>query len=138
MTVRRVVHLPDSPQAAVLARGVVRDMIRGAGMCDQDGDTLLMTSEIVTNAIQHSRQTDHAGRRSFTLDARVSAGQIRVEVRDPDQSGPVLRNAELTATHGRGLMIVQALAKEWGVVATEQSGKTVWFTLALEREVQHV
>jgi anti-sigma regulatory factor (Ser/Thr protein kinase) len=128
------VHLPDEPCAAALARAVVLGLIQRAGMLDQDGDALLMTSEVVTNAIQHARQTHRDEPRSIMLDARVTSDQLRVEVHDPDQHGPELTNAGPTATHGRGLMIVQALAKEWGVVRTGPSGKTVWFTLALERE----
>ncbi|MCP9956715.1 ATP-binding protein [Streptomyces sudanensis] len=82
----------------------------------------LLTSELVTNALVH---TAHGAVVTATLDG----GVLRVEVRDFAPEPPAPRvPAPDGGTHGRGLLLVQALADEWGVRA-QGVGKTVWFEL---------
>ncbi|MGW7433249.1 ATP-binding protein [Streptomyces sp. NPDC054861] len=82
----------------------------------------LLLTELVTNALVH---TDGP-----TVDVRVYAEDthLKIKVSDgapygrlPSPSGPY-------AEHGRGLIIVDALAKEWGV---SEDRATVWCTLPL-------
>ncbi|MGI5340706.1 ATP-binding protein [Streptomyces sp. CA-181903] len=116
----------------------------------------LLTSELVTNALVH---TDGGAVVTAVLGGGASAvvrGLLRVEVRDTLPRRPVLRASESgppvreggsrtdegrcagdedrcagAATSGRGLLLVQALADDWGV-RTHGTGKTVWFELAAE------
>jgi DNA-binding NarL/FixJ family response regulator len=81
----------------------------------------LLVTELVTNVILHT---------SATPDVRVSLlkDRVHVEVRDSD---PVPGRPSLpapTATSGRGLHLVDALAGAWGSVEVP-GGKVVWFDL---------
>ncbi|MFJ8312742.1 MULTISPECIES: ATP-binding protein [unclassified Streptomyces] len=82
----------------------------------------LLTSELVTNALVH---TDHGA----VVTATVGEAGLRVEVRDfvaalPTPHAPSADDG----THGRGLLLVQALADAWGV-HEHGMGKVVWFEL---------
>ncbi|MFE4593224.1 ATP-binding protein [Streptomyces laurentii] len=82
----------------------------------------LLTSELVTNALVH---TDHGA----VVTATVVPEQLRVEVRDfvPGIDPPRVPYAD-DGTHGRGLVLVEALADSWGV-ENQGVGKVVWFEL---------
>jgi hypothetical protein len=54
-----------------------------------------------------------------------------VEVRDFASHGPALSGPAADGTHGRGLVLVQALADAWGVSAHEV-GKSVWYELGAD------
>lgn len=81
----------------------------------------LLTSELVTNALIH---TD----RGAVVTAGVGPAGLRVEVRDFTAGQPEPGRAGDESTHGRGLVLVQALADAWGV-RTHEVGKSVWFEL---------
>ncbi|MEV6247309.1 ATP-binding protein [Streptomyces sp. NPDC051742] len=86
----------------------------------------LLTSELVTNALVH---TEHGA----VVTATVVPEQLRVEVRDfvpglaPSLVPPLVPPAD-DGTHGRGLILVEALADSWGV-EDHGAGKVVWFEL---------
>lgn len=82
----------------------------------------LLTSELVTNALVH---TEHGA----VVTATVEPDQLRVEVRDfvPGLDAPREPVAD-DGTHGRGLILVEALADSWGV-ENHDVGKVVWFEL---------
>ncbi|WP_329390514.1 ATP-binding protein [Streptomyces sp. NBC_01351] len=86
----------------------------------------LLITELVTNALVHTDQ-------GAEVSASLAAGRLRVEVRDYANRRPRPRTYVPTAddgTHGRGLMLVQALADQWGVDAPDLGrGKVVWFEL---------
>jgi anti-sigma regulatory factor (Ser/Thr protein kinase) len=88
----------------------------------------LLTSELVTNAIMHSRSRQHGGAVQVVI--AESAGGVRVEVSDQgsEMTAPVVRS-EVFASDGHGLFLVQALADQWGYVRKD-NGTTVWFWLA--------
>jgi anti-sigma regulatory factor (Ser/Thr protein kinase) len=81
----------------------------------------LMVSELSTNAVKHARTT-------FDVTVLVSGDEVRVEVNDEDERAPVMRRPAPTDVGGRGLVIVHALADDWGV-DIHDGDKTVWFSL---------
>ncbi|WP_232246752.1 ATP-binding protein [Kitasatospora mediocidica] len=83
----------------------------------------LLLSELVTNALLH---TPHGARVDVLLDVR---GRLRVEVRDDSVQLPRPRRAADTDTSGRGLVLVEALADDWGV-RLRGDAKITWFELA--------
>jgi anti-sigma regulatory factor (Ser/Thr protein kinase) len=85
-------------------------------------DVVLCISELVTNALQAS--CDHA-----TVEIAINAGRVRVVVTDNGLGWPTLQQPGPAESHGRGLMIVSALADTWGVESLNAS-KTVWAELA--------
>ncbi|HLQ52845.1 MAG TPA: ATP-binding protein [Streptosporangiaceae bacterium] len=89
---------------------------------------ILLTSEIVTNAVLHSNSRRPGGI-VLVVVSEISAG-LRVEVADngSDLSTPVVRG-DIYASDGHGLYLVQALADQWGYISDE-TGTTVWFWLS--------
>jgi anti-sigma regulatory factor (Ser/Thr protein kinase) len=103
----------------------VQDLLSADGCSSDDLDlVLLLTSELVTNAVRH-------GAPPIGLRVQHCGASLRVEVRDAgDAFGPGWTLAEdLTAEGGRGLALVEALATSWGCLAQDDLtiGKTVWF-----------
>jgi anti-sigma regulatory factor (Ser/Thr protein kinase) len=95
----------------------------------------LLVSELITNAINrpgsgHRTATsiDKVERVALTL--RLMPGQVVIEVFDNDPHSPVLTYAADDAESGRGLMLVQALSKEWGHHFPPSGGKTVYCILS--------
>jgi anti-sigma regulatory factor (Ser/Thr protein kinase) len=88
----------------------------------------LCVSELVTNAIVH------AGGR---IEVRASLdGALVVSVRD--HGGPAADAApdpdpDPLRVHGRGLLLVEALADRWGS-ERDAVGTSVWFSLELDDE----
>ncbi len=81
----------------------------------------LLVSELATNAVVHA---------GSTIRLRIGVGDdIRVEVRDASDDGPVVVEFEPDRESGRGLAIVTTLADSWDWKPLP-SGKVVWFALA--------
>lgn len=81
---------------------------------------ILLTSELVTNALTHAHS-------AITLVLRTNGGTFRVEVTDESSRTPLRRAAPPDATSGRGLALVDAMAESWGVNSIANNGKMVWF-----------
>ncbi|NNN34641.1 ATP-binding protein [Streptomyces sp. S3(2020)] len=82
----------------------------------------LVVSELVTNAVRHGRGNP-VGFRVISSD-----GELRIEVTDGNPAPARLRNAGEAAENGRGLLLIAALAKEWGV---SPDGRMTWCSLAI-------
>jgi DNA-binding NarL/FixJ family response regulator len=115
-------ELPHDVLAPREARAVVRQLLRGWGYHELVDDAALVVSELVTNAVEH---TDS----SCAMLVNRSGRGVRIEVRDEGAGTPDPRPQSATAEHGRGLMIVSALARAWGVDSAPPT-KTVWVELA--------
>jgi anti-sigma regulatory factor (Ser/Thr protein kinase) len=122
--------------AAAGARSVVEDAIR-AWRVPVDADVaILLTSELVTNAVTHGTPT--AG--TFVLlTIACDTACLRVDVHDGSGDLPVLDTGLIDeslaeAETGRGLLLVTSLSAEWGFYRTP-AGKAVYFTLQLQRDV---
>lgn len=115
--------LPGDARCAGFARRAVARALTASG-CDVDNDAvLLLTSELVTNALLHA---------SPPLGLLVTSvtGVIRVEVVDGSPAVPMQRMNSLMATSGRGIELTDMLADRWGYAVDEEAGtKSVWFEL---------
>jgi PAS domain S-box-containing protein len=116
---------------------VLRATLDGAGVAEDTVDTaLLLTSELVTNAVLHARSDVQV---RVVVDS--TRNDVRVEVHDESAMLPASRAHALDSMTGRGLHIVGQLADDYGVdvdgsTGTRSSnggGKTVWFSLAAVR-----
>ena len=89
---------------------------------------VLLTSELVTNAVLHSDSRDGGG--PVTVVVARLGGWLRIEVSDTGsaRSAPVVKN-DVCASSGHGLFLVDALAQDWGY-SQRESRTTVWFSLA--------
>ncbi|MFI7464615.1 ATP-binding protein [Nonomuraea sp. NPDC049646] len=122
------VRLPGVPSQVSRARGLVTAAL-GRDHPFHD-DVVLLTSELATNAILHTRSGDGG---SFTVSVLSSDTTVRVCVADGGADGPpcVCRTAP-QATSGRGLPLIEALSHRWGFVR-EGGSTTVWFELTQAR-----
>ncbi|MDX3387874.1 ATP-binding protein [Streptomyces niveiscabiei] len=85
-------------------------------------EVLLVVSELVTNAVRHGKGLP------ATLHVQCSHGELRIDVTDENPAPARRRIASDADENGRGLELVGALAKEWGVSA---DGRTTWCSLPL-------
>jgi anti-sigma regulatory factor (Ser/Thr protein kinase) len=122
------VRLTTGPGAAAEARRQVRAAIRAWDLPFDQDVAVLLTSELVTNAIRH----EVTG--IVMLSITCSCGQLRVDVHDTSRFLPMLIDAPVDAETGRGLMLVSTLSAEWGFYRTP-AGKAVYFTVAFQPEV---
>jgi hypothetical protein len=118
----RRIGLAAGPAAACEARRQVRAAIDDWDVPVDPEVAVLLTSELVTNAIQHQ-----AGA-SITVTISCVCDQLRVAVHDTSRRVPVPVDAPADAEAGRGLMLVASLATDWGFNRTG-AGKEVYFTL---------
>lgn len=87
------------------------------------GDIELLASELLTNAVVHTK-TDQV---SVLITMDEIRRILRVAVSDDGSGGAVLIPAEDPMSEsGRGLLLLQVIAADWGVEADSVS-RTVWF-----------
>lgn len=123
----RVVSLPYLAASVPQARSLLRDDLVSAALPEETvADALVVLSELLANALRHARP--------------LASGQVRtawtirpaeVEIRVTDGGGPnhpVVNPPSTSAPSGRGLAIVAALARQWGV-EREGPGVTVYAVL---------
>lgn len=114
------------PSAPFWARRHTRAALQAWRMHSDTIETAeLLVSELVTNAINAAApRPGNIERVCFTL--RVRADRIVIEVTDSNLSPPVITDASGDAESGRGLILVQALSKDWGHYLPPSGGKTVY------------
>ena len=81
---------------------------------------LLLASELVTNAVVHTRSAD------VEVRATCNGDTLRVAVDDDDAAAPSVAGQAGCGPTGTGLSLVDALAARWGWEPTS-GGKRVWF-----------
>lgn len=113
-------------RCVALARMELRKALAGWGLSVLEESAVLVLSELLTNAVRHARVSP--GREIETRFLVVSGG-LRVEVHDASSDRPERRTLDPDAVDGRGLVLVAALADEWGVGERGGLGKLVWATL---------
>jgi anti-sigma regulatory factor (Ser/Thr protein kinase) len=82
----------------------------------------LVANELLANAIVHAHSAP-------VLSLTEAGSDLMLRVADDSPSLPVARSAVPDETGGRGLMLVEALADQWGCEPSS-SGKVVWVTFA--------
>ncbi|MFF1691239.1 MULTISPECIES: SpoIIE family protein phosphatase [unclassified Streptomyces] len=129
ITARAAATFDPVGRSVATARAFVRDTLQGWGFPDIIDDAVVLTSELVTNAVVH------AGTSAEVLCLRTDDG-VRIEVADryPEREIPLQQSAINMGSPdregGRGLQLCAALATRWGVDYTP-THKLVWFQLAL-------
>ena len=114
--------LERSPAEAQRARREVAEVCDGVPE-DVLGTAQLLTSELFTNALDH-------GHGAITLEVVCLPDSLLVEVSDANPERPQVKPMTVNDVRGRGLMIMDALAEDWGVEPAEDGqGKKVWFKL---------
>jgi anti-sigma regulatory factor (Ser/Thr protein kinase) len=138
------IALALGPDAPGKARRAVRSVLDACGVRNVDlrADAALVASELVTNAVRHGG--DRLGL-ELDVDLPSAAGDpdpdvtegapvtVRVAVRDGSAvlPRPQVVDDALADAHesGRGLVLVAAVADDWGTETTPEGGKRVWALL---------
>jgi anti-sigma regulatory factor (Ser/Thr protein kinase) len=121
------VDFPRELQAPGEARKLVKRFEPLVGS-ERLADLVLLTSELVTNAVKY-------GAGGLTLHAAVRNGRLRVEVVDGGTGFPAQETADardpndLELVGGWGLPIVKSLASDWG---SHEGFAHVWFEFDLD------
>ncbi len=102
------------------ARRLARRALARWGLEDLNDAVELLVSEVVTNAVRYAS-------RPVTL-RLLRTEVLRCEVGDDSPQLPRQRRARDTDEGGRGLFLVNRLARRWGATRLS-TGKVVWFEL---------
>lgn len=113
-------HLDPEETAPRQARRLARKALARWDMEDLTDSVELLVSEVVTNAVRYASKP--VSLRLLRTDV------LRCEVGDDVPQLPRLRQARATDEGGRGLYLVNRLARRWGATRLS-TGKVVWFEL---------
>lgn len=111
-------YLDPEDAAPGRARRLARRALSRWGLEDLTDSVELLVSEVVTNAVRYAS-------RPITL-RLLRTDVLRCEVGDDVPQLPRLRQARATDEGGRGLYLVNRLARRWGATRLS-TGKVVWF-----------
>jgi anti-sigma regulatory factor (Ser/Thr protein kinase) len=117
--------LPSLPEASIEARRFVRETAAGDVQPQVLDDALLLTSELVTNAVRHA---GHAIEDPIEVEVSVDDEALRVTVRDKGPGFDPARPREQGEEGGLGYHLVKAISSRWGVERTAV-GTHVWFEI---------
>ncbi len=109
----------EAPGAA--RRAVVEALTARAYPPDLRDVAELLVSELVTNALQHAPG-------GVQLELSMCPPRTRVAVIDQSPAQPVVRHSGPDEVDGRGLLLVESLATDWGW-QERRGGNQVWFEL---------
>jgi anti-sigma regulatory factor (Ser/Thr protein kinase) len=106
------------------ARDWARSLLSHGGPSPILDDTLLLLSEVVTNAITHS----DSGQVTVQITRLSTTVQVNVADAGSSTTTPTVCTPALADDSGRGLWLVDTLADEWGF-QHDETGGLVWFRL---------
>jgi len=107
--------------AVATSRRFVADTLIAWDLNHVVDDASLIVSELATNAVMHARST-------FTVLLSYEAGTLCISVRDGSPGVPSVKHAPGTVILGRGLSVVEGIARRWGT-DRDGVGKLVWAEL---------
>jgi serine/threonine-protein kinase RsbW len=115
--------LPGTPQSVSAARQITRELLGDAHPAIETA--MLLISELVTNAVLHSRSGEPGGRVTVVL----CTGPAGILIQVSDGGGPSEPRIAAVpadgAEHGYGLLLVDALAERWGSICSPE-GRVTW------------
>ncbi|MFI6942016.1 SpoIIE family protein phosphatase [Streptomyces sp. NPDC050418] len=113
-------YLEPEDSAPARARRLARRALERWDLSSHTDAVELLVSEVVTNAVRYAS-------RPITL-RLLRTDVLRCEVVDDVPQLPRLRQARATDEGGRGLYLVNRMARRWGATRLS-TGKVVWFEL---------
>jgi anti-sigma regulatory factor (Ser/Thr protein kinase) len=127
MVLLGMLRVPPSDDEVRTVRRWLYDLL-GDGQAAMADDAAVGACELVTNSIKHSDTRARGGEISIAV-LSVDGKRLRIEVVDDGSScsKPMLREVDVNAHCGRGLLIVAEISGgRWGVEA-DGAGQMVWF-----------
>ncbi|MEU6383820.1 ATP-binding protein [Streptomyces bauhiniae] len=123
------VHFPAMDRAVPVCRHLSGLWLEGQGLTDRDVryTTLLVTTELATNAIVHTDST------VIIASLRRNRTHLRIQVRDQGRTATE-KHWHKVPGFGRGLGIVAGCTREFGTHVDEGGARTIWATVALRAD----
>ncbi|WP_224392678.1 SpoIIE family protein phosphatase [Pseudonocardia sp. ICBG1293] len=120
---RVVTEYDPHPRAGREARRSAERVLTGWGLAPATlADAMLVIEELVANVVDHART-------AFRLTLVRGPGALRIEVDDDGTGSPSIQPVDPRAARGRGLQLVDAVARAWGH-HTHGRGTRVWAEFA--------
>lgn len=121
------IELPREPMAPSRARTEIREALAGRLDDAEIATVVLLTSELVTNAVIHPEAAEGS-----TLELRIWVYRdgVKVEVEDPGKGFDPADRSSSSRHGGRGLFLVDRCSASWGARrAEDERGRRfcVWF-----------
>jgi anti-sigma regulatory factor (Ser/Thr protein kinase) len=130
-------HLVAVPSAVSVAREFVHQTLAYWKLDDYAADAALMMSELVSNATKATgfkrepMPWEVNAKHVIAVQLRAIGDVLFIEVWDRSSLAPVKQDVTADAEGGRGLQLVEALSKKWGIYRPPAGGKIVWAMTAL-------
>jgi len=122
--------VPSIPGSVPVARLQVRAALGSRELGEYADDAEIITSELVTNAVQHL--CDNGTKTiEVTITYAGSPAAVTIAVSDSSPRGPIRRDTPPGSEQGRGLQIIEALSAYWGW-RQEGGGKVIFAVLTRE------
>ncbi|MGZ2360173.1 ATP-binding protein [Streptomyces sp. 372A] len=115
--------MPREPESAAAARRFTDTALSCWGLEELTDDCALIVSELVANSVRYARRDSIR-----VVVERTAPRAVRVAVTDFSRALPVERQVGDSDEGGRGLLLVAALASDWGT-DERRWGKVVWAEL---------
>jgi anti-sigma regulatory factor (Ser/Thr protein kinase) len=132
------IRLNAIPQAVAAARLFVRHTLTLWDLKEHVETAALIMSELATNAVRASLDIESEAKDEETTAEAIIGAQLRaidaslfVEVYDSTSGAPVRKNPDQDTEGGRGILLVEQLAKQWNTYHPSVGGKIVWAELPL-------
>ncbi|WP_433073454.1 STAS domain-containing protein [Dactylosporangium sp. CA-052675] len=123
---RRHAFLLPLSSSVAQARAVAENACTAWGVAEIAGPVLMVTGELVANAVRHART-------EIGFSVELGRYYVVVAVRDGSPTLPRLRDPD-PETGGHGLLIVEGMSASWGSAPTV-TGKIVWATVRRPRKI---
>ncbi|MFF1690606.1 ATP-binding protein [Streptomyces sp. NPDC058254] len=134
MSVTRQRAFAARPESIKQVRDFTAGVLEQWGLEGRAEDIRLCASELATNALVHGTRSMS---QNFLVRLDADEGLVRLEVHDSQQQHPTMRRTADVDPSGRGLILVAAIADEWGVRDREPEGKVVWSCFKSVEEVAY-
>jgi serine/threonine-protein kinase RsbW len=122
-----LLRLEPNRGSVAYARHWVLRRAAEAGVAGEPGAIVeLLTSELVANAVVHGPPNG-----TITLRTSMRDGRFEVAVTDESPAPPVVRDSDPMDEGGRGMMLIELMATDWGVRTEGDAAKCVWFQVAV-------
>ncbi|MFE1935298.1 ATP-binding protein [Streptomyces melanosporofaciens] len=120
----RAMSFARREHTAPAARGFITEALTQWQRTERIDDIRLCASELATNALLHGASEDGL----VLVRIELHDALLRLEVHDSGDGTPTMREPQATADDGRGLLLISAVADNWGVDQQQGPGKCVWAT----------
>ena len=121
------------PTAVGCGRDHVRHILAEWGLRALVDDAVLVTSELLTNALKASQALPTPAPTPIALRLLANDRQLIIEAWDQWTEGYRLQ-PPAGDEHGRGLTVVAAISRRWGYDRVSQDYKAIWCELLIPRQ----